>query len=110
MPAKLTGKYQSYDINTPYQFTPPMPQTRRNTNPSVSLPGSTENIHHEQLDSTDFKSKKLSGLKNASNSDSDITENCIRVDESPSQKNFKSMSEISSISQLKKEEDGKYIN
>jgi len=29
VPAKITGKYQSYDINTPNQLTPSMPQTRR---------------------------------------------------------------------------------
>ena len=29
MPAKLTGRYQSYDINTPDQITPPIPISAR---------------------------------------------------------------------------------
>lgn len=110
MPAKLSGKYQSYDINTPYQFTPPMPQSRRNTNPtvSVSLTGSTEDMHHHEQLSADLKPKKFDSLNNGSNgSDSDTQENCINTEEANIKKSLKNMSEISALSNKSNvEEDG----
>ena len=43
LPAKISGKYQSYDINTPSQITPPLTLKRNSTNNSYY----NEQQHHQ---------------------------------------------------------------
>ena len=56
VPAKITGRYQSYDINTPDQLTPPMPQIRKNNYPELNK--SNENFEKNQIDNF-YKQKRV---------------------------------------------------
>lgn len=47
LPAKVTGRYQSYDINTPRHVTPPM-TIRRNNNENSNNNNSNNSFHHFQ--------------------------------------------------------------
>jgi len=70
VPAKITGKYQSYDINTPNQLTPSMPQTRRVDAPT---PNKSHNFINEHTESDNFYTQNK---VNATNN-----ERSIEVDE-----------------------------
>lgn len=56
VPAKITGRYQSYDINTPDQLTPPMPQIKKNNYPEINK--SNENLEKNQMNNF-YKQKRV---------------------------------------------------
>ena len=61
VPAKITGKYQSYDINTPDQHTPAMPQARRHADLSPSKPNNNNNqsfVNENNESDTFYKEKR----------------------------------------------------
>ncbi len=60
VPAKITGKYQSYDINNPEMLTPSMQKTRRNDEATAKV----NNFIDEHTESDNFSKNNRSNIIN----------------------------------------------
>lgn len=85
IPAKITGKYQSYDINTPSHLTPPIP-VRHEDQLEQHLP--EENRVPTRSAEQDFQSERLNELDfnqtNNSNTNSVYNEQAVDTGENGS--------------------------